>query len=223
MRILIVSATNLEVSALVGSDIKPYQPSKIYLTDNHDTDVIITGVGSVPTSYCISQYGANYDILLNLGIAGSFSNKTKVGDVVIVSEDAFCDLGIDNQGDFIPFYKSKMVFEKNNPLVNQFMLNPMINRYKGIDIPMVRGVTTNTTTGSAERIQQIKKIWDPDIETMEGAAVFYCSILLNKPFICIRSISNKVEPRNEKNWQIKMAIDNLCEYSKSFIGNLTTI
>lgn len=44
---------------------------------------------------------------------------------------------------------------------------------------------------------------------MEGAAFFYACLLAGVPFLQIRSISNRVEPRNRTAWDIPSAIQNL--------------
>jgi futalosine hydrolase len=46
---------------------------------------------------------------------------------------------------------------------------------------------------------------------MEGAAFFYVCSRENIPFLAIRAVSNKVEPRNREKWNIPLAIKNLSE------------
>jgi futalosine hydrolase len=78
-------------------------------------------------------------------------------------------------------------------------------------IKPVRAITLNTATGSEmSRTKWIKK-FNPDIETMEGATFFYICTLEEIPFLAIRAISNKVEPRNKNNWNIALALNNLSE------------
>ena len=56
---------------------------------------------------------------------------------------------------------------------------------------------------------------------MEGAAFFYVCLCENIPFLQIRAISNYVEQRNEKNWNIPLAIKNLCLTLIDFFSNVT--
>jgi len=44
---------------------------------------------------------------------------------------------------------------------------------------------------------------------MEGATFFYICAIEKIPFLAIRAISNKVEPRNKKGWNIPLALNNL--------------
>ena len=75
----------------------------------------------------------------------------------------------------------------------------------------VRAITVNTATGSeVGRIKLLQK-FNPDIETMEGATFFYICAKENIPFLALRAISNRVEPRNKSNWNIALALENLSE------------
>jgi futalosine hydrolase len=54
-----------------------------------------------------------------------------------------------------------------------------------------------------------KMQFNPQIESMEGAAVFYVCLKTNINCIQIRTISNNVERRNKNNWNIPLALKNL--------------
>jgi futalosine hydrolase len=134
-----------------------------------------------------------------------------------VDWDCFGDYGIDNNGLFISL--SEAGFANASSDVNS-LSNPWL---KKIDIPeylvKVRGITLGTVSGSEQSIGKIRQLWNPDIETMESAAVFYVCLLLNKPFICLRAISNFVELRDKGKWRIKEALDNLNTEVIKFISS----
>ena len=73
----------------------------------------------------------------------------------------------------------------------------------------VRAITVNTATGSDSTRDKLVSKYDPDIETMEGAAFFYICARNKIPFIAARAVSNMVERRNRKNWNIPLAVGNL--------------
>jgi futalosine hydrolase len=75
----------------------------------------------------------------------------------------------------------------------------------------VVAITVNTATGSEITRLRLKNKFNPDIETMEGAAFFYICIRERIPFLAIRAISNRVEPRDKRNWKINLALANLSE------------
>ena len=75
----------------------------------------------------------------------------------------------------------------------------------------VNAITVNTATGSEATRNKLVKKFNPDIETMEGATFFYICSREKIPFLALRAISNKVEPRNKNNWNIALALNNLSE------------
>jgi futalosine hydrolase len=72
-----------------------------------------------------------------------------------------------------------------------------------------KGITVSAASGSEQVITKWQNLYSPDIETMENAAVFYSCLMANVPFISIRSISNRVEPRSKLGWNIPLALENL--------------
>jgi futalosine hydrolase len=75
----------------------------------------------------------------------------------------------------------------------------------------VKAVTVNTLHGSKESIKRVKEKFNPEIETMDGAAFFYVCLSEKVPFLQIRAISNFVEIHRIENWNIPLAIDNLTD------------
>jgi futalosine hydrolase len=74
----------------------------------------------------------------------------------------------------------------------------------------VKGITVNTVHGNSASIKKVKKKFNPDIESMEGAAFFFACQNEKIPCLQIRAISNYVEKRNKKKWKMKLAVKNLC-------------
>ena len=81
----------------------------------------------------------------------------------------------------------------------------------------VNSITVNTSSGSVRTIERLSRKFNPDIETMEGATFFYICSGEKIPFLALRAISNRVEPRNKDNWNIGLALDNLSERLREFI------
>lgn len=217
MKILLVAATELEVKGLLKEPAEIGVLHRLPDVLENSVDVLITGVGAVPTAFYLARFVEDYDFILNVGIAGSYSSNIKIGQVVVVDWDCFGDYGIDNNGLFISLTEAGLANASSD--VNS-LSNPWL---KKIDIPeyivKVRGITLGTASGSEQSIGNIKQLWSPNIETMESAAVFYVCLLLNKPFICLRAISNFVEPRDKRKWRIKVALDNLNTEVIKFISS----
>jgi futalosine hydrolase len=77
------------------------------------------------------------------------------------------------------------------------------------DLRKVRGITTNKSHGRATSISEIKSKFSAQVESMEGAVVFYVCNWFGISCFQIRSISNFVEPRDSAQWNIPMALEKL--------------
>lgn len=220
MRILIVSATANENLLATGLDLEKRNPVKVNVPSNHDIDVLVTGVGAVPTAFSLTRVIENYQLVINIGIAGSYKPTFSIGDVVCVKEDTFGDYGIDDNGKFKSLFEIKAL-SNESIFYENFIQNPWLNKdLPKLKIPMVRGVTLSTVSGSRSQINKIVELWNADIETMECASVFYICRLLDVKFICFRAISNMVEPRNKSKWEIEKALINLDTKVRGFIKSL---
>ncbi len=220
MRILVVSATALENRFDIRSEIKVGTPIKVKEVLNHDIDILVTGIGAVPTAFALTRYAQNYDLIINIGIAGSYKAKYSIGSVVCVKEDTFGDYGVDDRGTFRSLAEMKFL-AKNSQLQEEILVNPWINLdFPILKLPLVKGLTLSTASGSRDVIDKISQRWNADIETMESASAFYVCKLLGIRFISYRAISNLVEPRDKSKWEIEKAITNLDIEVRNFIKML---
>jgi len=162
-----------------------------------DCDVIVTGIGMVSTTFSLTKKLSEkaYDLVINMGVAGSFSDEIKIGDVVEVIEDIFSEIGFENGNSFSEF--------TNFRIENSFKVDEKTNLKKA------KGITVNTVHGNEKIITEIISRLNPDVESMEGAACFMVCEQFAIPCIQIRAISNKVEKRNTENWNLDLAISNL--------------
>lgn len=222
MRILVVVATVLEAKMFVKSDIQIGKPVNLKAQSHQNIDIIVTGVGAVPTVFHLARFVDGYDLIFNIGIAGSYSGKLKLGQVVNICKDTFGDYGVDDNGKFMSLYRAGLM-EKNSLIEGDVMVNPWAEKFSIPEIAQVKGVTLGTASGSEDAISRIADTWNPDVETMESAAVFYSCLCTGKPFLCIRAISNIVEPRNRSNWKIGEALTNLHDQVLKLFSNLDVL
>lgn len=194
-KILIVAATAFETADLRDK-----------IPENH-VQFLHTGIGMVNTAYHLGKYLAKNrpDLVINIGIAGSFDRNIALGEVVEVVEDTFSEMGAEDNGNFLDM--EKMGF----PIAQTPLLYNTIHQAKPspFQIKKVNALTVNTVHGEMESIAACQKRWNKQIETMEGAAFFQIMAMEKLPFYAFRSISNYVEPRNRANWQIPLALENL--------------
>lgn len=195
----------LLVSATAG-EIKPFT-DHFSLVPGHnkvldkELFVLITGVGMVATAYSLGKTLSEnrFDLAVNAGIAGSFNRNIALGEVVLVKEDCFAELGFEDDKAFITIDALGFGTGKTAPI------HPSGN----FNFRKVNGITVNKVHGSDNSIENTLKLWNPDIETMEGAAFFYACNQENLPSVQIRAISNYVEKRNRESWNIGLAVKNL--------------
>lgn len=193
-KLLVCAATAMELEA-----VKP-------LAEGVET--LITGAGSPSTAFRLAGYFSKQipDLAIQVGIAGAFHPEIRNGQVVQVREDCFADLGAqDRDGSFIPL--ASLIREDINPF-NAYWLIPT-ERYKMSGVLEVRAITVNRVNGRQEEIDEVKKLYHPDIETMEGAAFFASCMVYRVPCLQLRAISNRVEPRNREAWDIPSALQQL--------------
>lgn len=194
-RILLVSATEMEM---------PHG-----LIDG--VNKLVTGVGMVATTHYLTKELAtyDYDLVLNIGIAGAFS-EIEIGTVVQVVSERLVELGVEDNGKFIPLDDMKLVDSDEV----QFSTEKRIGNLKE-----VKGITVNRVHGSADSIERVRKQFNPDVESMEGAAVAYVCQQFGVPWVQTRAISNRVEPRNRDAWNIPLAIENLHKFISQYLND----
>ena len=181
MKILLVVATHQEVIKDKFKDCK----------------ILITGMGMVNTSIQVTKELSQnkYHLVINMGVAGSFSKDYIIGDVVEVVEDNFSELGFENGNNFGLF--------SDADIVTKYIVESKTTLQK------VKGITVNTVHGNDQSIDKIVNRLNADLESMEGAAVFKVCSKFGVSCVQIRAISNIVEKRNKANWNMPLAIHNL--------------
>ncbi len=209
-KILYVTATTLEADTLKKA-IEKTSGAK----NRFEFFSLVTGVGSMATAWAMKDWLAvngKPDLAINAGIAGSYSGELSIGDVVMPFSDCFADAGIEDNKNFFTLFEAGFADENQFPYKDGLLPSDHLYLNKLNDIiKRVKAITVNTATGSESSRTRWMKKFNPDIETMEGATFFYICTLEKIPFLAIRAISNKVEPRDKKNWNIALALNNLSE------------
>lgn len=176
-----------------------------------DIDVLITGIGLTAATYHLTKQIQikKPDLVIQAGVAGCFDKQIRLGTVVSVKQDTIADESV------IELKKLKTLFDLNLIPQNQFpyqkgwLVNPGNMLLKKSKLKKVKGISVNQITSSRQMINFYKKLFNPTVESMEGAALHYVCLMENIPFIQIRSISNYVGERNKKKWDMKKSISTL--------------
>jgi futalosine hydrolase len=224
MRILIVAATESEVESLKSQVRIKNQESRVKNQDigsveqdlglqTFDFKLLVTGVGMVATAFALGRHLAanQYDLAVNIGIAGSFDRNIALGEVVEITQDTFAELGAEDDLEFLPIEKLGFGKGTYQPTATLSDLNNALNLKQGTSI------TVNTVHGNEVAINKVTERLNPQLENMEGAAFFYACQEMNVPCLQIRAVSNYVEKRNRDNWQIALAIKNLNTFALEFL------
>ncbi len=219
-RILVVTATDTEADTLIKTAGITNKTSGFSL-GSCDLEFLITGVGGISTAWAMTKWISSNpkpDLAINAGIAGSYKPEFKSGDVVIPVSDCFADAGIETAGGFQTLFEAgledpdRFPFSKGKIVADNKFITMATSRLRPVN-----AITVNTATGSAPTIERLIEKFNPDIETMEGATFFYICSRERLHFLAIRSISNRVEPRNRDKWNIPLALNNLSEKLKEFV------
>jgi len=202
MKILIVVATFSEIQPFLKSLRLNSIPEVGIKTDKHHINIIITGVGMVATAYAIGKEFAinSYDLAVNLGVAGSFSKRLEIGELIQITTDVFSELGAEDDEEFISLDELEL---------GETLFNSSDDARFITSLKKGTAITVNKVHGNEDTIEEVKEMFNPKVESMEGAAFFYACEEANIPGIQVRAISNYVEKRNRERWNIPLAIKNL--------------
>lgn len=199
MKVLISAATTMELAALKNNESLPSSLSLYYAT---------TGIGAISTVYHLMEILSkdNFDLMIQVGIAGSFDQQLPLGNAVNVEKELLAEMGVVENNEYKDIFKLGLAEANLAPYSDGALVNPHKNLLTASGLVNVRGVTNNEITTDAIKIDRYKHLYNATIESMEGAAFHYIGLMKSIPFIQIRGISNVVGERNKKNWKINEAI-----------------
>ena len=207
MNCLVVSATILEIKPFIEHC---RTTSKLDYIDLH-LDFLITGVGSINCTYSLMKHlqVKKPDIIIMAGIAGAYSIKMNLGDVVVVRDESLADLGVQEKDGYKDVFDLKLLPANQFPYSRKKLINPFTVLVERTALSKVSSVTVNQISSSKKTADLYSTKYKASIENMEGAAFHFVCMKENIPFVQIRSISNYVGERNKKKWLLKDAVQNL--------------
>ena len=206
MNVLVIAATDRELSGL--KEISFTRPSlKVHTA--------VTGVGILPSTYAIMQLIARLkpDLIIQVGIAGSFNPTLVLGTAVTVRQEILADMGVYETDGYHDIFELGLAEENVPPLEQGAIVNHHDHLIESASLPAVSAVSVNEISTSAEKINVFAEKYKADIESMEGAALHYVCTMQQIPFIQIRGISNLVGERDKTKWKIPesmLAATNAC-------------
>jgi len=215
--ILLVAATRAELEPLLSNlSVGSLQTGRVtpVMVKQMPLDILITGPGMVATAYYMGKIRGfrEYSLVLNAGIAGSFTETFRTGEVVHVTTDCFPEIGAIQKEQFQPLYGMPMAEPYRPPFINaeniiHFDNIPLIPAIAAL--PTAKGITVNNVTGRAWSGSKSGLDYQPDIETMEGAAFFFACKAADVSCVQIRAISNRIGTTPPEPWDIPAAVASL--------------
>ncbi len=211
---ILLSHAELTKTTIAGS--KPMVPARLA---GHDVLFCIGGMGKANAAHAatllITQY--NPEALIIFGVGGGYpSSGAQPGDVAIASEEIAGDEGVLTPGGFrdaeyigIPLLKTgtAVVYSKfiaPETLVQQSLHVLQSHKNSG-RVHVGAFVTLSTCSGTSERSRELEERYHGLCENMEGAAAAHVAQLHDIPWLEVRGISNIVEDRDLKKWEILKA------------------
>ena len=125
-----------------------------------------------------------------------------------MKQDAFADIGSVEKKKFKTIFELGFGNENEFPFTNGYLINTSEILHLS-NLKKVNAVTINKINDRKKQSKMLKKMFDAEIESMEGAAFHFVCLQQNVQFLQIRSISNKVGERDKRKWNIKGAVENL--------------
>jgi futalosine hydrolase len=207
MNLLIVAATEFEIEP--------------FLKEKTNAEILITGVGIPATVFHLTQKlsGKKYDLVLQAGLAGTFNDHLSLAEVVIVKEDAFADLGIEENGNFKTLFETGFIKKNDFPFKDEWLVNPLPLLTEN-NLFVAKGITVNKIGDDPVQNKIIKRKFLPDVESMEGAAFHYVCLQQKINFLQLRGISNDVGQRDKSKWKLKESVENLNKELFKIMKNL---
>jgi futalosine hydrolase len=221
MRVIITAAT-------VGEWMPTFvQLKELYAGESERMKVQFyqSGVGMLSTAVSLTRLAIEDkpDLIIQIGIAGSFNKKIPLGKVVVVNEEILGDTGVEEDGNWKDIFDLKLEKSSYHPFEKRKLPNPWLSKYNLLKLPEVNAITVNQISTNKNRIDALAKKYQPTIETMEGAALHYVCRETNIPFLQIRAISNYIGERDKSKWKINHSIEQLNKTVLAYLEKLYAI
>ncbi len=211
IRFLVVAATAMEVAPLLN---EPTAVEGIVLPSTYkNCMVMISGIGIANTIFNLTKVltSHSFNVVMNVGICGSYKHSFPPGTVANVVEDRFWDQRVEMGNGAMSWIDAKLS-------TTQVFSPTWLNHPRFSTLPKARAITSDTVHANPDSIEKIVSNCNPDLESMEGAAVAYVCHKLSVPYCQLRAISNPVGIRDKSQWQIPRALENIHKVIEEIVG-----
>lgn len=203
MNCLVIAATPIEIAPFL-TYLKKEKKIK------YEIDVLITGIGLTATTYAlINQINIKKPaFIIQAGVGGCFDINIKLGTVVAIKKETIADQSVVELKTLKTLFDLQLLPQNKIPFSNGWLVNSN-DILRKIKLKKVTGISVNEITTDKKKVKLYRDRFKPVIESMEGAALHYVSLMEKIPFLQIRSVSNYIAERNKQKWNMKEAVENL--------------
>jgi futalosine hydrolase len=216
--VLVVTAVGQERDA-VGRDLGPTTairlgpyPAMRATTGAGPVDLLVGGVGPASAAAATATALAveSYDVVFSAGIAGGFTGRSAIGDIVIADTITAADLGCRTDAGFLPLRDLGLDFEHRVALPDSTRWRERLHR-AGIKVVPGEVLTLSSMTGTDERGSELARLFPYAVaEAMEGWGVVAAAHRRHDVAIGeIRAVSNVIGRRDPETWDVRRAFDAL--------------
>jgi futalosine hydrolase len=174
-----------------------------------------TGIGITNTTQALTVaiHDATPEMVIQIGVGGAYlSSRLKVRDLAIATSESYGNLGVITPDGWqsaeeigIPLLHTDQDYYNTFPLDTELASRAdSIIQSECPDIVRRSGpfVTVEQCSGLASTGNELAERFNAICENMEGAAAAHICTLYGIPFLEVRGISNRVENRDRKNWDL---------------------
>lgn len=188
----------------------------------------VSGIGKTNASHAVTLLIQNYSpaLIINFGVGGAYpSTGLAVGDIAVATKEIYADEGVWLKDGLKPLetIKIPLLKIKGRRYFNEFPLNRKLAQAALNSAKLFTSsrsgifTTVSSCTGTNKRSVELKKRFNAVCENMEGASIAHLCCLYKIPCIEIRGISNIVEERDTRKWDIRLAAENCQKALINFI------
>lgn len=200
--ICIISATEEEICDFL-KELEPQiieeQPFKIFKKNNILLSICGIGISSASTclSYVITKY--EFDLIINIGVAGAVNKNIEIFDSILVKDSYFSTVDVTDFG-----YKYGQLPSKPQKYTTSKKYNEKINSL--INFKILNCASSDIFINGLEQYNQfISKLNTTiSIVDMELAAIMHTAFIFKKDVIAVKVISDSIFLESNKNQYLKM-------------------
>lgn len=187
------------------------------------------GVGKVNAAHSATLMLENYnvDLMILFGIGGGYKGA-RIVDVAVAHSENYAEEGVLTEDgwksmEFLGFPLLKNEKEYFNTFQMDGSLSQLAVKAAGdLGFNAIYGnfITVSQCSGTRESGELLKNRFNGICENMEGAAVAHICAMYGIPVVEIRGISNIIEKREPKKWNIPLAVSNCNKVVSEFVKRI---